>query len=185
MPPGTVSGQRLPSSALEMYRSTGTGAAVVVAASVAPSSDPPQAAASGRSSRETATRAERARTDGILHLGARRRGATAVHRRFAGAAEVSLTLRSDAGRMTATESRGATTMRGRVRERLGRIDALHRFHARFVLLALVGIVAVGVGAGLAYAKTRAAPIGTGVVVIETNLAYANGAAAGTGMLLTS
>src|SRR4051812_47052585 len=90
MPPGTVSGQRLPSSALEMYRSTGTGAAVVVAASVAPSSDPPQAAASGRSSRETATRAERARTDGILHPAPDAAARRPVHRRFAGAAQAAV-----------------------------------------------------------------------------------------------
>ena len=70
-------------------------------------------------------------------------------------------------------------------ERPGRITPSRRFPTRFILLAIVGIVSIGVCAGLAFAKTRATPLGTGVVVIETNLAYANGAAAGTGMVLTS
>jgi S1-C subfamily serine protease len=39
-------------------------------------------------------------------------------------------------------------------------------------------------AGLAFASTQSAPIGTGVVVIDTNLAYQGGQAAGTGMVLT-
>ena len=34
-------------------------------------------------------------------------------------------------------------------------------------------------------RTTSRPIGTGVVVIETNLAYQNAAAAGTGIVLTS
>jgi S1-C subfamily serine protease len=76
-------------------------------------------------------------------------------------------------------------MNVRVPRRLGRLNLLRRLHARFVLLALVGVLAIGIGAGLAYAKTRATPIGTGVVVIETNLAYSNSQAAGTGMVLTS
>src|SRR3954451_60354 len=69
--------------------------------------------------------------------------------------------------------------------RLRGIGPLRRAHLRFVLLALAGVLAVGVGAGVAFAKPRAAPIGTGVVVIETDLAYASGRAAGTGMVLTS
>src|SRR3954469_20519592 len=69
--------------------------------------------------------------------------------------------------------------------RLRGIGPLRRAHLRFVLLALAGVLAVGVGAGLAFAKPRAAPIGTGVVVIETDLAYASGRAAGTGMVLNS
>jgi S1-C subfamily serine protease len=56
---------------------------------------------------------------------------------------------------------------------------------RVVLLVVVGLIAVAVGAGLALASNKAAPIGTGVVVIDTNLAYQNAAAAGTGMVLTS
>jgi S1-C subfamily serine protease len=61
---------------------------------------------------------------------------------------------------------------------------LHRFRTRFVLAGLVGVLAAGTAAGLAFARTGPAPIGTGIVVIETNLAYQNGQAAGTGMVLT-
>jgi S1-C subfamily serine protease len=69
--------------------------------------------------------------------------------------------------------------------RPGRANPLRRLHTRFILLALVAVLAVGVGAGFGYAKSRETPIGTGVVVIQTNLAYSNGQAAGTGMVLTS
>jgi S1-C subfamily serine protease len=63
-------------------------------------------------------------------------------------------------------------------------------HMRVLLFVVVGLVAVAVGAGFAFARSNAAPIGaapigTGVVVIETNLAYQGSAAAGTGMVLTS
>ncbi len=40
-----------------------------------------------------------------------------------------------------------------------------------------------VAAGFAFAQPRSTPIGTGVVVIDTNLAYQGGEAAGTGMVL--
>jgi S1-C subfamily serine protease len=60
---------------------------------------------------------------------------------------------------------------------------LSRFHARVVLLALAGSAALAVAAG--FASARPAPIGTGVVVIDTTLAYQGGEAAGTGMVLTS
>jgi S1-C subfamily serine protease len=50
---------------------------------------------------------------------------------------------------------------------------------------LAAALAVGaIGAGVALARTASAPIGTGVVVINTRL-YQAGAAAGTGMVLTS
>jgi S1-C subfamily serine protease len=49
----------------------------------------------------------------------------------------------------------------------------------------VAVVVAAVGAGVALAQTRSTPIGTGVVVIETTLAYQGGHAAGTGMVLTS
>src|ERR1051325_11682764 len=63
---------------------------------------------------------------------------------------------------------------------------LPRLHIRIALLALVGVLAVGGGAAYAALNTTAAkPIGTGVVVINTNLAYQGSAAAGTGMVLTS
>jgi S1-C subfamily serine protease len=56
---------------------------------------------------------------------------------------------------------------------------------RFVLLVVVGLLVAWVGARIAFAHGKATPIGTGVVVIDTNLAYQGGAAAGTGMVLTS
>jgi S1-C subfamily serine protease len=62
---------------------------------------------------------------------------------------------------------------------------VRQIHIRAALVALVALVAIG--SGTAYAATRAKshPIGTGVVVIETNLAYQNASAAGTGIVLTS
>lgn len=62
---------------------------------------------------------------------------------------------------------------------------LRQTHGRVILLILIAAVAVSVGPKLAFARSTAAPIGTGVVVIDTNLAYEDGAAAGTGMVLTS
>ncbi len=58
-------------------------------------------------------------------------------------------------------------------------------HTRALLLILAGLVAVGVAAGVAFARGKVTPIGTGVVVVNTNLAYQDGQAAGTGMVLTS
>ena len=65
------------------------------------------------------------------------------------------------------------------------MNILSRIHTRIVLLVLVGVIALAVGAGFALASNKPAPIGTGVVVINTNLAYQNAAAAGTGIVLTS
>ena len=56
-------------------------------------------------------------------------------------------------------------------------------HRRVLLLALAGVAAASVAAGVALARSATPLIGTGVVVIETNLAYENGAAAGTGIVL--
>src|SRR5262245_55826220 len=58
-----------------------------------------------------------------------------------------------------------------------------RFRTRLAMLVMAVVVLTGIGASLAWAKTRPAPIGTGVVVIET--ALNDGQAAGTGMVLTS
>jgi S1-C subfamily serine protease len=58
-------------------------------------------------------------------------------------------------------------------------------HGRTLALALGALTAIGLGTGAAIASTSAAPIGTGVVVIETKLGYQLGSAAGTGMVLTS
>jgi S1-C subfamily serine protease len=47
------------------------------------------------------------------------------------------------------------------------------------------LVTAGTTTGAALARSGASPIGTGVVVVNTNLSYEGGAAAGTGMVLTS
>jgi S1-C subfamily serine protease len=64
-------------------------------------------------------------------------------------------------------------------------DAVARrsFRTRLLALVVAIVVLTGVGASFAWAKTRPAPIGTGVVVIETTVS--DGQAAGTGMVLTS
>src|SRR5438067_5302354 len=51
-------------------------------------------------------------------------------------------------------------------------------------LALSGAIAAAIGADAALAHTSKTTVQTGVVVVRTNLAYENGAAAGTGMVLT-
>jgi S1-C subfamily serine protease len=53
------------------------------------------------------------------------------------------------------------------------------------VLALSGAIAAAIGVHAAIARTSKAAVQTGVVVVRTNLAYENGAAAGTGMVLTS
>jgi S1-C subfamily serine protease len=60
-----------------------------------------------------------------------------------------------------------------------------RIHIRTALAALIALVAIGSGTAFAATRTASHQIGTGVVVIETNLAYQNAAAAGTGIVLTS
>ena len=61
-----------------------------------------------------------------------------------------------------------------------------RFNSRVVLAVLVACLAAAVtAAGFAFANNRSATVGSGVVVIETNLAYQGEQAAGTGMVLTS
>lgn len=64
------------------------------------------------------------------------------------------------------------------------MTSFRHIHTRAALLALVGLLAAGSGA--AYAATRAATpkLGTGVVVIDTQLGYESASAAGTGMVLT-
>ena len=66
------------------------------------------------------------------------------------------------------------------------MEPRRRFTARIVLAGLTFAVAAAVAvAGHALVNTRSAGIGTGVVVIETNLGFQGGQAAGTGMVLTS
>jgi S1-C subfamily serine protease len=61
---------------------------------------------------------------------------------------------------------------------------VRRLRWRALTLAVTALVAIGVVTGAALARTSA-PIGTGVVVIKTALAYQGASAAGTGMVLTS
>ena len=56
---------------------------------------------------------------------------------------------------------------------------------RLALGALLVTAAIAVAVGLARGTTRPAPVGTGVVVIETSLGFQGAHAAGTGMVLTS
>lgn len=56
---------------------------------------------------------------------------------------------------------------------------------RLLALAFVAVALAAAGVGVARAHTSRATAQTGVVVVNTNLAYQNGAAAGTGMVLTS
>jgi S1-C subfamily serine protease len=62
---------------------------------------------------------------------------------------------------------------------------LGRFRTRLILVTAAAVAALGVGAGFAFARTNAPTIGTGVVVVNTKLGYQGGAAAGTGIVLTS
>jgi S1-C subfamily serine protease len=67
----------------------------------------------------------------------------------------------------------------------GDMKILRRIQLKLVLPLVVGLAAAGIGAGVALAGRTAAPIGQGIVVIETKLAYQDAAAAGTGIVLTS
>jgi S1-C subfamily serine protease len=64
----------------------------------------------------------------------------------------------------------------------GRAAAARR---RTLALLTVALVAAVVASGAARARTTAARIGSGVVVVETSLAYQGAGAAGTGMVLTA
>ena len=65
-------------------------------------------------------------------------------------------------------------------------EPVRRIRARTVLAVLIAVVVVSAFvAGLTRARTQSTAVGSGVVVIETNLGYQGGQAAGTGMVLTS
>jgi S1-C subfamily serine protease len=72
-----------------------------------------------------------------------------------------------------------------VSEPARRTHPLRRRRTRIVLAGIVAVVGAAAAGGLALASTRPAPIGSGIVVIDTNLAYQGARAAGTGMVLTS
>lgn len=56
---------------------------------------------------------------------------------------------------------------------------------RLGLVMAAAVLVAALAAGIAFAKSRTSPIGTGVVVIDTALGYEGGSAAGTGMVLSS
>ena len=56
---------------------------------------------------------------------------------------------------------------------------------RRVHVIAAALATVAVAASVAFARSDAKPTKSGVVVIETKLAYQDGEAAGTGMVLTS
>jgi S1-C subfamily serine protease len=56
---------------------------------------------------------------------------------------------------------------------------------RLILAVAACLAAISLGTGLAFARTSSTAIGTGVVVIDTKLAYQDSAAAGTGIVLSS
>jgi S1-C subfamily serine protease len=75
--------------------------------------------------------------------------------------------------------------KGVVEMALNGTKVVRRLPRRVVLLVVVGLIAAAVGAVIAFARGTASPIGSGIVVIDTNLGYQGAAAAGTGMVLTS
>jgi S1-C subfamily serine protease len=64
------------------------------------------------------------------------------------------------------------------------VGRLGLFRARLIVVTAVCVVVGGVGAGFAFARSTPT-IGTGVVVVNTQLGYQSGAAAGTGIVLSS
>jgi S1-C subfamily serine protease len=62
------------------------------------------------------------------------------------------------------------------------MNVMNRLRTRILLFVVLALLGVGVLTGLAFARSKA-PVGTGVVVVTTKLI--GGAAAGTGMVLTS
>lgn len=56
---------------------------------------------------------------------------------------------------------------------------------RFLVFLAAALATGSIATGVALARTGSAPIGTGVVVVNTRLGYQNGSAAGTGMVFTS
>src|SRR6478736_6345436 len=62
------------------------------------------------------------------------------------------------------------------------MNVMSRLRTRVLLFVVLALLGVGVLTGLAFARSKT-PVGTGVVVVTTKLI--GGAAAGTGMVLTS
>jgi S1-C subfamily serine protease len=87
--------------------------------------------------------------------------------------------------VTSNESPEPSLSSSRRAERVAVLRIVRRIHVRAALFALVALIAIGSGTAYAATRTTSHPIGTGVVVINTNLAYQNASAAGTGIVLTS
>lgn len=60
-----------------------------------------------------------------------------------------------------------------------------RGRGRTLIVAIGALLVLGIASGTAFARTSATRLESGIVVIKTKLAYQDGAAAGTGMVLTS
>jgi S1-C subfamily serine protease len=60
-----------------------------------------------------------------------------------------------------------------------------RGHLRTLIVAIGALLVLGIASGTAFARTSATRPESGIVVIKTRLGYQDGAAAGTGMVLTS
>ncbi|HEY5662335.1 MAG TPA: trypsin-like peptidase domain-containing protein [Gaiellaceae bacterium] len=67
----------------------------------------------------------------------------------------------------------------------GTMTGMRTTTARRLVFVFAGALVAAIAAGVALARTSTPSIGTGVVVIRTNLGLQGGAAAGTGMVLTS
>jgi S1-C subfamily serine protease len=71
----------------------------------------------------------------------------------------------------------------------GRLSFLHRPSVRTLVVCAVAVVVAALAAGIAFARhsspSATAPLGSGVVDIRTTLGFQQGAAAGTGIVLTS
>jgi S1-C subfamily serine protease len=67
----------------------------------------------------------------------------------------------------------------------GLVKNRRHLRVRVALVALVALSVLGTGAAFAATRTTTTKIGTGVVVINTNLAFQGASAAGTGIVLTS
>src|SRR5258705_11154670 len=85
---------------------------------------------------------------------------------------------------TSSELPGPSVSSRRIARSAAPLRIMRRIHVRAGLAALVALVAIGSGTAYAATRTTHPSIGTGVVVIDTNLAYQNAAAAGTGIVLT-
>jgi S1-C subfamily serine protease len=86
---------------------------------------------------------------------------------------------------TSSELPEPSVSSSRIARSVAPLRIMLRIHVRAALAALVALVAIGSGTAYAATRTTRPSIGTGVVVIDTNLAYQDASAAGTAIVLTS